>query len=138
MRRIFTAAAALALGGAVCFLRPTVAQAGDRAAPRGEEAEPGRPSPKQAKWVVHSVELSTKKKNPFDGRVVLKSQGGNSQSYLSYYWGGQCKGTRLLRSRLDLLLLAMQKGYGVAIPAFPIRYENAVVMCMQSVRVTVE
>jgi len=54
---------------------------------------------------------------------------------LTYYWGGQCKSTRLSSARITLLFEAMRRKMAVEIPSRPIRYAGRVHMCMRSVRV---
>ena len=104
-----------------------------------------QPAPPRTKRVVRSIELSTKKGTPFLGRVMVALVSDPSQKptepaspVLAYYWGGRCKGTDLPPSRVELLLEAMKEGYAVEIHAFPIEHEKAVVMCMQSIRISKE
>ena len=99
---------------------------------------PTKPRPKKSKKlkrVVHSVELATSKKAKFSGNVTLRITSDHKGSDLTFYWGGKCKGTKVSKSRLDLMYTAMKEGYAVEIPAFPIKYKDRVIMCMQSIRV---
>ncbi|MBW2528728.1 MAG: hypothetical protein JRI23_31425, partial [Deltaproteobacteria bacterium] len=112
--------------------------AGEAGPSESDESSGGKSAKTNPKWVVQAIEVSTRKKNPFGGRVMLRRVPGKPTDVLTYYWGGKCRGTRVPPSRLALLTEAMDKGYSVQIPAFPIQYENSVIMCMQSIRVISE
>jgi hypothetical protein len=126
----------LALAGSALLWSPTQAAAGEAKEPSAEQAPPKRGAEPAPKWVVQSIEVSTKKSNPFGGRVILQRVPGKATDLLSYYWGGKCRKTKVPPSRLALLTKAMVEGYAVQIPAFPIKYGNSVIMCMQSIRVS--
>lgn len=135
MHRAHHLAAALALAGSALLSTPRPATAGQAPAPDADSPPDERRQPPAPKWVVHSIEVSTKRDNPFGGRVTLRRVPGKPTDVLAYYWGGKCKKTKVPPSRLSLLEEAMEEQYAVEIPAFPIEYENAVIMCMQSIRV---
>ena len=126
----------LAVAGSALLWSPTQAAASEAKEPAAEQPAPKQDSPPAAKWVVQSIEVSTKKSNPFGGRVTLRLVAGKATDILSYYWGGKCRKTKVPPSRLALLTKAMEEGYAVQIPAHPIKYGNSVIMCMQSIRVS--
>jgi hypothetical protein len=84
--------------------------------------------------VVHSIEIATHSKEPFGGAVTLKLAEGDGPM-LTFYWGGQCKKTKITTARLDLLSEAMHRGWPVEIPSFPIKHNDRIHMCMRSIRV---
>jgi hypothetical protein len=126
----------LALAGSALVWSPAQAAAGAANEPAAENAPTKKERPPAAKWIVQSIEVSTKKGNPFGGRVILQRVPGQATDLLSYYWGGKCRQTKVPPSRLALLTKAMDEGYSVQIPAYPIQYGNSVIMCMQSIRVS--
>ena len=104
-----------------------------------EKPPPNQPekTPKKTnkhKRVIHSIELATSKKATFTGRLVLRLV--NAQGpMLAYHWGCKCKGTKVSKTRLDMMLHAMKERYGVEVPSHPIQYDGRIYMCMQSIRI---
>jgi hypothetical protein len=92
------------------------------------------------KWkrVIHAIEMSTSKREAFGGRLVVRLESDANEPMLSYYWGGKCKGTELQASRIQLVLEAMKSGWSVEVMGFPIKHEDRITMCMQSIRVLAE
>jgi hypothetical protein len=125
------------LGIAACILSLGIAGG---ALARGDDPPPPVPpapkaKPKKLKRVIHSIEMATSKKAKFTGSVTLRIVSGHEGPDLTFYWGGKCKGTKVSRSRIEMMLSAMKEGYAVEIPAFPIKYEQRIVMCMKSLRI---
>ncbi len=126
------------LVGLLCIL--SIGGAGAALAQKPEASgTPHAPSqPAKLKRVIHSLELSTSKKARFSGNVTLRIASGHEGPDLHYYWGGKCKGTKVSATRLDIMMKAMKQGYAVEIPAFPIKYQDRILMCMQSIRISKE
>ena len=84
--------------------------------------------------VIQSIELFTKKKSRFNGRVVVgfaNKEGG----WLTYYWGGKCKKAVVTNARVSLLYRVMRDKMTIEIPGRPIRVKDSVYMCMSSIRI---
>jgi hypothetical protein len=128
------------LGILACTL--SVGIAGAALAQKADDPPPippkATPKSKKFKRAIHSIELATSKKAKFTGNVTLRIVSDHKGPDLTYYWGGKCKGTKVSATRLDMMMTAMKEGYSVEIPAFPLKYKDRIVMCMQSIRIVKE
>jgi hypothetical protein len=130
------------LGILACILSIGITSAA--LAQKGDEPPPIPPAPKtkpkskKFKRVIYAIELAASKKAKFTGNVTLRIASDHQGPDLTYYWGGKCKGTKVSATRLDMMMTAMKEGYSVEIPAFPIKYKDRIVMCMQSIRIIKE
>jgi hypothetical protein len=130
----------MALLCATCVSLGVVPGVADEPKPKESPKEQPKEEPKSPpdKWrrVVHAIEVSISKREPFGGRLVLRMAAKDSQEpMLSYWWGGKCKGTEMTASRMALVVEAMKNGWAVEVPGFPIKHEDSIYMCMSSIRV---
>ena len=101
------------------------------------ETAKAKPQPK-IKRIVQSLELVARKKSRFDGLVTLRLVGEKRGRDLHYYWGGQCKKSRLKTAHIQMLMTAMQQRLAVEIPSYPQKLDRTVVNCIRSVRIVAD
>jgi len=108
--------------------------------PRVVEAKMPKPEePPLHKRVIHAIEIDTKSKKSFSGRITLRFAHPKARGHrLQYHWGGRCKKTKMTMPRVALLMEAMRLQMGVEITAKPMRHSNRIVMCMSRFRIVNE
>jgi hypothetical protein len=99
--------------------------------------KPAEPPPKHSepRRLLHAIDLSAHKDEDFDGRLTLRLAPPHTGPDIDYYWGGECKGSKLTTSRISALLEAMNRGYAIEVPSTPIKHEGRVHMCIRSIRI---